>query len=456
MPQPELRQHAVLSSEGLNSRSLRGARQVPFYNLIPKQAPLLAGSIYLACHAYTIPLFEAGPSWVIWPKLDDFATILLALTVWVFSPRTHLTSHWRAFERSLLWANLFTFASFIFLVVLGGGGEREVNTGLFQSLRVAQYSIVFVCFVRIGQGARFVRPMLRVVLAVWAFIFVVSLSCFLGWLRPVTLASHLLGDPASAGAWGKLLFAPAGLLQGPLGYSNTYMGCQMTLLGVLLAFGRRRSTVMRSIVLLLTFIVVFLSGARAALVGFLCASALAALTAKWRILLIVGATLGLPLLYAVAPPRWVDLADSTVRRQEGLTTIGQESSFAERVVIWGDKLYYIKENPSVLILGLGWGRMGETGANAHMLPLQILMETGVIGLAFFFFLMRSLLRALWNSGEIGQSLALATLGLLVTSAAQEVFYPIPSMGSFLGVFLALCGLAAAARLDPSTHRGGVQ
>jgi apolipoprotein N-acyltransferase len=126
------------------------------------------------------------------------------------------------------------------------------------------------------------------------------------------------------------------------------------------------------------------------------------------------------------------------------------------VVIWGDKLYYIKENPSVLILGLGWGRMGETGANAHMLPLQILMETGVIGLAFFFFLMRSLLRALWNSGEIGQSLALATLGLLVTSAAQEVFYPIPSMGSFLGVFLALCGLAAAARLDPSTHRGGVQ
>jgi hypothetical protein len=392
---------------------------------------------------------------VIWPRLDDFATILLALAILVFRPINSLPSHWRAFERLLLWANVLTFVSYVFRIVLAGGGEHEVYTGLFQSLRVAQYTIVFVCFIRIGGGARSPRLMLGVVSGVWGFIFAVALANFLGWLPPTALAPHLLDELSSAGAWGKLVFVPHGVLQGPLGYSNIYMACQMTLLGVLLAFGTRRSAVTRWVVLLLTFLIVFVSGSRSGLVGFLCALALAVVAAKWRSWLIVGTALTLLLVLAASSSGWVEFADSTVRRQGGLMRVGEVSSYTERVAIWQDKLSYMKENPSVLLLGLGWGGILVAGpSNAHMLPLQILMETGIFGLLFFFFLFRALLRALWKSGIMGRSLAVATSGLLVASLAQEVFYPIPSMGSFLGVYLALCALAATGRPDASIRRGG--
>jgi hypothetical protein len=72
------------------------------------------------------------------------------------------------------------------------------------------------------------------------------------------------------------------------------------------------------------------------------------------------------------------------------------------------------------------------------------METGILGLLFFFFTFRALLRALSKSGIMAESLAVVTLGLLVASLTQETFYPVPATGSFLGLYLALCGLAATS------------
>jgi hypothetical protein len=84
------------------------------------------------------------------------------------------------------------------------------------------------------------------------------------------------------------------------------------------------------------------------------------------------------------------------------------------------------------------------------------METGIFGLLFFFFLFRALLQGLWKSGIMGQSLALVSLGLLVASLTQETFYPVPAAGSFLGVYLALCGIATAPMRESTCPQVRVQ
>jgi O-antigen ligase len=353
-----------------------------------------------------------------------------------------------------MWANLLTLVSFSLMVIHAGPGEREINTGLYQILRLVEYSAVFFCFSRLAASQRAIALMLRVIAGVWAFIAAVALANFFGWLPSVRLASHLLHDAGSAGPWTKYAFVSRDVVLGPLGYNQMYIANQMTLLGVLLAFGKRRTALVRSVILFLTFIIVFLSGSRAGLVAFLCALVMALVAARWRVLLLLGMAGALLLILSAAPPRWVDLAEPAIERQGALARLEEAGSYSGRVEIWEEKLSYLRQDPSVLLFGVGWGGIGTTGDNAHMLPLQVLMETGLFGLLFFLFLFRALLRALARSGVMGQGIAVATLGLFVASLTQETFYPVPATGSFLGLYLALCGLSAARKDDETVRSGG--
>ena len=74
----------------------------------------------------------------------------------------------------------------------------------------------------------------------------------------------------------------------------------------------------------------------------------------------------------------------------------------------------IGRNPWILVAGTGFGSAYETGSNAHMLYLHLVLEAGLPGLIVFFGFMVRILRALWLSGTVGRPLFSVTLALLLT------------------------------------------
>jgi F0F1-type ATP synthase membrane subunit c/vacuolar-type H+-ATPase subunit K len=79
--------------------------------------------------------------------------------------------------------------------------------------------------------------------------------------------------------------------------------------------------------------------------------------------------------------------------------------------------------------------------------LQILFETGLVGLvnvgAFFVLLMTLLLRA----GPQARVIVNVTIGFLVTSITQETFFPNVAFGSFLPLYALVVAMTLSSRPD---------
>jgi hypothetical protein len=108
----------------------------------------------------------------------------------------------------------------------------------------------------------------------------------------------------------------------------------------------------------------------------------------------------------------------------------------------------LNQKPIRWVLGTGFGTAVDADPvlhqDAHMLPLQIIIETGVIGLIVATYLFSTILRYLYVS-EVGfKPLFWATVALLIGSLTQETFYPVPALGHFIGFYL--CSVAIALRM----------
>ena len=104
------------------------------------------------------------------------------------------------------------------------------------------------------------------------------------------------------------------------------------------------------------------------------------------------------------------------------------------------------------IIGAGFGTSaGETG-NDNILYLQIINETGALGLAAFMFVIGEICRQFYRAGPSSRPMLFGTIAILVASLAQETLYPVPAMGQFIAFYTFCLALAIRPALRQAWYR----
>ena len=453
---------------------------------------------YLLSQAYLVPIATVGPSWAVWPQLPDVAVAVL-IVVWALKVRS-LVALPRPNRRALvalLLLFLYCASSYGLLTIvpalrqLKPWDAKGVTWGAWEVARLAQVTILFAlvsCIPVTEARLRLLRALLTGVLIL------VCTGILLTFFRIVDgshVAAHL---PVLPGPWYEYKMYTRGL--GTNGYNHGYVGCHVILLFTLVQLtARSRRSTLSTFLLLLSAVSVFMTGSRACL-GVTLVLGVCYFAADWRRtrawwssdLLSAAAVALIVTVLAVVSTGEPPIADPLVGEPSAAAPLAGEQpaepppnegaqpapetatepdhivrrqlvpeevvfAFTSRVkVIWGERMRLLLEKPTALVWGVGFGAALESGPNAHLLPLHILLELGLLGLCLVVAIFAALLRQLWRVRIDERVLFTGTVILLITGLTQETFYPLPSKGHLLGLYL--CGVALALRarndlLEPS-------
>ncbi|MCP2014423.1 hypothetical protein L1280_001574 [Deinococcus sp. HSC-46F16] len=414
----------------------------------PLLAPLLERAVAGLLGAYVLvqffgpPLLAAGPSWALWPSLADLL-LWAALGLGLGYRRPPAPEH-RAVWQALLVIGALCLLSFVLLLVLRDPGlGAALPFGLFQLYKLAQTLAAFWLMSRLPLS----DPAFAATRRRWGTAALLSFGLMVGgvvWTTfsgtlPDTLGQVLPRGQGVAGPWeGFYRHYEQGL--GSIGYNHGHVAAMVLLAGalaLLLRPGRWTPLVLGSIL-----VASFLSGSRAGFAG----AALFVLLQGFRTPVL--ATLALTALAAgaVAATPWLgaELGD-LVSRQSTLLEATEAGNLAGRTDIWTAYLDALSAEPLRLLIGSGFGSgVGNLGSYAHLLPLQVLYETGLAGLTvlglLFGLLFTRLRRAGTHAAGVGTHLLAA---LWLTAITTDTFYPNSAFGSFLPLLSLTLALALA-------------
>ena len=391
-------------------------------------------ALYVLSQAFLIPVVALG-HWSLWPRFSDLAFAALLVSVLLGSRAAGaVTVPQRRLLLSLV--TVFCLCSLSYLLTLGIiGKELVVLDGAHNLFRLAQFILLYWCAIQIPLDERRLRILGRMVDIAF---FAVCLSIFLTYFKILPLRAltyHLPRDPAIAGNWADYAhldkFPDVRVGLGTVGYTHAYGAVQpLLLLALRLHIWAGRRNFLAAAYVLIALGTVLLTESRA---GFAAGLLFAAAYALHNPKVLLGAILLGPV--AVAQIDWREI-EGTLRRQETITYAGGQDSFSGRPRIWASHLKTLREKPMHVLMGGGFGssRMNG-GSNSHMLYLEILSETGAAGLLFFAALAWTVLRSLYRYGTKERALFWLTTALLLSAFTQETFYPVPSLGHFIGFYL---------------------
>ncbi|MBA7493328.1 hypothetical protein ES702_03886 [subsurface metagenome] len=412
---------------------------------VATQGQLFAVIIYIIAQGFTIPILPVGASWAVWPRLDDFATLLL---LWVF-----VTSHSRIYPMTK--KERFFFAMWIVILLLSVPStlygrimrpelEKSFRFGIHQTFRIFEYGLVWVCIRGMAFSQKQLDTITRAVFCVLIFILIICVGNVTGLIPPSRLVSHL----PFAGHWTdvKLKTGPSTVL-GPFGYNYAYTACQLTFMAAVMLAARKPGLHMRIFMVVALAAAIFLTGSRGPMIGFTVAIAIWASKGFRQLLfflviIIVGA-IGFSLLGGLVEEA---VGLKAVERVTGIITY-EDPTLGGRLPQWRHAISILRSDFTILLIGAGWGYgnqvLGGIG-KAHNLVLQILIELGIFGLPLYLSFLFAIYRLLRGKDRIRKALRCAFLGIVVASFASENLYPIPLYGSFLGFVLCLVAIAGAA------------
>jgi O-antigen ligase len=416
--------------------------------------PFLALCFYLISQGYTIPLLAVGPTWALWPCLSDLAIVLLLVTFSIgFRHTSPLPKPVKPIFLILL---LIIYGSiFSYLCYLPSAPENAPGRvwGTYQIFRLIQFTGVFFIAAKIPLTEKRISILTQVVGIVFLF---VCLGVFLTYLGIVPLASVTAHLPLD-GPWPEYAaFAGSGVGRGLgfVGYNYAYTSVQIILL-LALKLGLsdyQKKGFYNSGLVLLSVVSCFLSSSRSGLIAMLLYSIIYWLNmpkslSKSSISLAVAVVIILLSIVFLGNYINFDSAsqDSTIERQANLFSSSNSDQLSEsgRNGIWEERVEFLNKDFIKWIVGSGFGSALDSGNFAHMLPLQIVLETGFIGLLIFILLFYKILHYFYLH-EVGiKPIFLGTVILLFTSASQETFYPMPAFQHFLGFYL--CALAISIK-----------
>ena len=130
---------------------------------------------------------------------------------------------------------------------------------------------------------------------------------------------------------------------------------------------------------------------------------------------------------------------SLLERQSAVLKPLESESLVGRDEIWSGRIERLNEEPIRWLVGWGFGSSPDTGPglSPHMMFLQIIVELGLWMLVVVCGWFAWLLAQFWRVGGREHVMFWTTVALLLSSLTQETFYPVPSTGVFLGLFMTM-------------------
>ena len=414
--------------------------------------------LYLASQVFMVPLFAIGPSWAVWPTLSDIAAVLMVPLLLIDSNFQPCASH----QNRNLWriGLLITFGCLVSYAALASGllgseaRGKGIVFGLLQTVRLFEFLVVWHVSANILLTGTRIRKLRRISLFVFLGIAAGVLLTFFGVVPTQIAGSHLPSSLGMAGPWAFYVTGSVDQGVGFVGYNHGYTAAQLLMAAALcLHLGPRKFTT-RCMVIGLLMLTTYLTGARS---GLLCATAFVILLeAKRPFVLLVGlGMVGVLALGLMATGS--ESIDRAWARQNSTADSYQQDGFSGRTGIWKEKVDFLSAQPVRWIVGGGFGSAVETGPNAHMLCLQIVLELGFVGLFVFAIFQYNILKYLFSCEGYGKPLFWLTIALLFGSLTQETFYPVVAFSHLLGFYVCIiaigCGRkpGAESKVDGGPH-----
>ena len=414
---------------------------------------MFAVIVYLISQGFTIPILPIGPSWAVWPRLDDFATAFLVLVY--FSTRAN-TCPMNKLERTIsvliIAGVLFSIPSTFFGRLMHPEILKGPSYGIFQTFRIFEYGMVWVCIRGMTFSQKQFDKISYTIFFVMVFVVIVGIGNATGIIPPARLLAHLPYD----GPWGVLKTRGTGAFRpvGPYGWNSGYMVDQLVFMTAILLVSRKPSVIFRIPLVVAVAVVVFLTGSRAATIAWCtCLVILAHKSIKQLVVMLVIVSMFFVALYISSDYFDVDIVERATHRIGTLLhrETFEEKTLSGRTVQWATAVDYILSDPSVSLMGVGWGFGGvvlveKTGiGHVHCMYLDVLLEVGVFGAVMFYILLFNMYRLLRGRDRLLTAMRAAFLALLVAGITGAVFYPVVAGGSFLGFTGAVFAIGAATR-----------
>lgn len=413
---------------------------------------------YLLSQAYIIPIFPIGPSWAVWPNFSDLATGLLVLAL-ILSYK-HATApskaNWNLTCLLILILLGCTLSFTYYLTWVGNENSLGSRFGAFQLYRLAEFICVFWVTTKVPLPNRRIITLSRIVDGVLIFVCIGTLSTYFFPELLNLLTSQLPPSPDVAGPWSgyKVMAKLGGAGWGTIGYNHAYVASQILMLVSLsIHLKAQRKVFSNNILLFISLFACFLSESRAGMASMVIFAiiywfqkpiyALVAAT--------VAALLGITVpMLSSKTMNFTSAEGSIIERQKTLLDASNPENLSGRTEIWVNRIAFLDEEPIRWFLGSGFGAAVDSGPDAHMLALHVIVETGLIGLTAITFLFYKVLCYLYQYEMGFKSIFWVTVAFLFSSLTQETFYPVSAMGHFLGLYL--CSLAIALRSDLSVKK----
>lgn len=424
------------------------------YSLQKTRWLFLSLCFYLISQSYSIPIRAVGPSWALWPCLSDLAIALLVLTFLMsFQHTSPLPKPAKPIFLILLLIIYGSTLSYLWYLNWADDDAPGRVWGIYQIFRLIQFISIFFIAVKIPLTVKRISTLNQIVGIVFLFVCIGVFLTYSGIVPLSAVTAHLPeeGPWPEYAAWGN---SGGGRGVGFVGYNYAYTAVQVILLIVLklCLSNPQRQGFYNSMLVFVSVVACLLSSSRSGFAGVLLFASVYWLgspkpLSKSFISLVLLAVVITFISTELFNPNPVGFSlysqDSVLERQSTLLSSADSDRLSGRDEIWKQRIDFLNEDFIRWIVGTGFGSALDSGNFAHMLPLQIVLETGIIGLTLFVILFYKILRYFYLH-EIGiKPFFLGTAVLLFTSASQETFYPMPALTHFLGFYL--CVLAISFR-----------
>jgi O-antigen ligase len=359
-------------------------------------------------------------------RFDDF---LLLIIVFTWLARAAIYKELAVFRLTPLHTPIALFMGVSFLATFIGMvmGRVGVATGLFFNLKIFEYFIIFFMVVNYMKDEKDIKNFVLLILIVAFLVNLYALYQVPSGMRVTAPFEGELGEPNTLG-----------------GYLIIIISLALALF-LLRSFGQRTNFLIP--LLLLSGVIVMFTQSRGTWLGLIFMSVPFILLSTKRLFFIIGAILLLIALPFVAPESSKERFIGTFRaepffaRTERFMGVELDPSASERLTSYKRGFEVWKKRPV-----LGYGVTGAGFIDPQF--LRVLVETGIIGLTFFLFLLWRMALFLWDTywsvdDPFFKALYLGMLGALAGLIGHGV-----SANSFIIVrimepFWFLLGLLAA-------------
>jgi O-antigen ligase len=359
-------------------------------------------------------------------RFDDFLLLIIVVT-WLV--RASIYKELAVFRLTPLHTPIALFmevsllATFIGMVM----GRVGVAAGLFFNLKIFEYFIVFFMVVNYMKDEKDIKTFVLLILIVAFLVNLYALYQVPSGARVTAPFEGEFGEPNTLGGYLIIIISLglAFLLLRAFGQKTNFLIPFLILCGIIMMFTQSRGSWMGVILMSVPFI----------------------LLSPKRFFFIVGAILLLIALPYVAPESTKERFAGTFRaepffaRTEQLMGVELDPSASERVTSYKKGFEKWKKHPIV-----GYGVTGAGFIDGQF--LRVLLETGIIGLAFFVFLLWRMALFLWGTYWSVDDLFFKALSLGMLGALAGLIGHGISANSFIIVrimepFWFLMGLFAA-------------